>query len=234
MKDCASADSALGVRRSEDLGSSWDQRSRAVLFWRRDLFWRRYWGLRALYSGFVAFREFKMYPLESDRRPPSRFHVASRGGRRSPMGLPLEPGRGSKLGRVHVRVVLVVDTLVRGTVTPTCSLIDCFQLGRNVRLEEGAVLDCDSHLGSGVGWIKLRLRPPNPRAIHQCRSVCFPRGKGGEVGVGTTRNPQQTKQSRVKLFLHWALSRSWWNGWDYMILLHSRAKSAKSKNLASG
>jgi len=66
MKDCASADSALGVRRSEDLGSSWDQRSRAVLFWRRDLFWRRCWGLRALYSGFVAFREFKMYPPESD------------------------------------------------------------------------------------------------------------------------------------------------------------------------
>ena len=166
--------------------------------------------------------------------PPSRFHVASRGGRCGPTGLRLGPGRGSKLGRVHVRVVLVVDTLVPGTMTPTCSFIDCFQLGRNVWLEEGAVLDCESHLGSGVGWIKLWLRPPNPRAIHQCHSVCFPRGKGGEVGVGTTRNPQQTKQSRVKLFLHWALSRSWRNGWDYMILLHSRAKSAKSKNLASG
>lgn len=67
------------------------------------------------------------------------------------MGLRLGPGCGSKIGRVHVRVVLVVDTLVWGTVTPICSSIDCFHLGRNVWLEEGAVMYCESHLGSGVG-----------------------------------------------------------------------------------
>lgn len=74
-------------------------------------------------------------------------------------------GRGSKIGRVRVRVVLIVDALVRGTVTPTCSLIDCFQLGRNVWLEEGAVLDCKSHLGSGVGCIKLRLLERSWRSV---------------------------------------------------------------------
>ena len=149
-------------------------------------------------------------------------------------------GRGSKIGRVRVRVVLIVDALVRGTVTPTCSLIDCFQLGGRgcAGLQKPFGVRGGVHKTSAPGALVEKclgnIHPPNPRAIHQCRGVCFPRGKGGEVGVGTTRNPQQTKQSRVKLFLHWALSRSWWNGWDYMILLHSRAKSAKCKNLASG
>lgn len=106
----ASADFALGMRAIRGSGLELGPAVSSCTLHRRDLFWRRYC---ALYRSFVAFREFKVYPLESDRRPLVGFTlplVGSSGADVCAVGV----GRGSKIGRVRVRVVLVVDTLVQG------------------------------------------------------------------------------------------------------------------------